>query len=96
MQTGDLDNDGLGEAIFYRGRYLDDPNGGLYIYEATGVDNQFADPVFFPWSAINEAFNWNGVGKMGDNRVEQFIVDDVDLDGIDEIIVPINGPSWIV
>ncbi len=96
VQTGDLDNDGLEEVIFFRGRYTDDPNGGLYVYEATGVDNEFADPVFFSWNAIGEAFNWNGVGKMGDNRVEQFVVDDVDQDGIDEIIVPINGASWIV
>ena len=35
VATGDLDGDGKGEVIFLKGRYTDDPQSGLWVYEAS-------------------------------------------------------------
>ena len=44
VATGDLDGDGKGEVIFLKGRYTDDPQSGLWVYEADGTDNGFSEP----------------------------------------------------
>ncbi|BFN36487.1 T9SS type A sorting domain-containing protein [Fidelibacter multiformis] len=95
VQVADLDGDGLKEVIFFRGYYTDDPNGGLYIYEADGTDNGFKDPVHYTLNGLGQIFNFNGVGAMGATRVEYFLVDDVDGDDTEELLVPFNGPSMV-
>lgn len=95
VQTGDLDGDGLGEVIFFRGRYYTDSKAGLYIYEATGGDNEFKEPVFFSINDLGARFDFNGEGKLTELRSEYFVVNDVDGDDTEEIIFASNGPSWV-
>lgn len=95
VQTGDLDGDGLGEVIFFRGRYASDPNAGLYVYEADGTDNGFKAKEFWSINDLGAIFNFNGKGILATVKVESFVVDDVDGDGTEEIIFASNGSSWI-
>lgn len=96
VQTGDLDGDGLGEVIFFRGRYRADEKAGLYIYEADGSDNGFQEPVFFSIDDLAARFLFNGEANIQTIRSEHFVVDDVDGDDIEEIIFASNGDSWIL
>ena len=96
VQTGDIDGDGLGEVIFFRGRYPDVEGAGLYVYEIES-NNTFKEPKFYSIEALSQLFNFNEVGTTISNGiVEHFVVRDVDQDGFDEIIVAWNGPSYII
>ena len=95
VQTGDLDGDDLGEVIFFRGIYESDPNAGLYVYEADGTDNGFKAKKFWSINDLGAIFNFNGKGKLARVKVESFVVDDVDNDGVDEIIFASNGSSYL-
>ncbi len=95
VQTGDLDGDGMGEVIFFRGRYSNDAKAGLYIYEASGADNGFKDVVFFSLNDLGARFNFNGEGLLTQLRVEYFVINDVDNDGTEELIFASNGPSYV-
>ncbi len=92
VQVGDVDNDGALEVIYFSGRDASDPNAGLYIVECTG-DNTFAEPVFFGINSLG--FVFNGMTNLTSLLVENFIVDDVDQDGWDEIIFASNRSSFI-
>lgn len=95
VQTGDIDGDGLGEVIFFRGRYPGVTGAGLYIYEISG-NNTFKEPKFYSIEALSQLFNFNGEGKtLASLLVEHFVVRDVDLDGHDEIIFASNGNSYV-
>ncbi len=96
VQTGDLDGDGLKEVIFFRGRYYNDEKAGLYIYESDGTDNGFKDPVFFSIVDLGSRFNFNGETNLTQVLVEYFVVDDVDQDGVEELIFASNGPTWVL
>jgi len=94
-QTGDLDGDGLGEVIFFRGIYASDPNAGLYVYEADGSDNGFKAKAFWSINDLGAIFNFNGKGKLATIKVEYFVVNDVDGDGTEELIFASNGGSYL-
>jgi hypothetical protein len=86
IQTGDLDGDGLGEVIFFAGRYNNsDSLAGLYVYEWDGVtDNGYSTK----WHRnLNSALT----DSIGEARVEYFSVNDIDGDGTQEIIWANNG-----
>ena len=86
VQTADLDEDGLGEIVFFRGRYADDPNRGLYIYEWTGLDNEYS-------LAYHNTLTTLSNDVISELVIEYFVINDVDDDGTDEIIFATNGPS---
>lgn len=86
-QTADFDNDGMGEIVFFRGRYNDDEKSGLYVYEYNGTDNGY-DLAFF------NNLSLLGGDTLASVLVEYFLVDDVDGDGTEEIIFASNGTSW--
>ena len=86
VATGDLDGDGKGEVIFLKGRYTDDPQSGLWVYEADGTDNGFSDP----WHVNINAFATDSVYG---GYTENLVVEDVDGDGLDEVIFAFNGGS---
>ncbi|MCK4577577.1 MAG: VCBS repeat-containing protein, partial [Candidatus Marinimicrobia bacterium] len=92
VQVGDLDSDGIMEVIYFAGRYTSDSTAGLYIVESTG-NNTFADPVFFGYNSLG--FTFNGMANLNSVRSEHFLVDDVDGDGVDEIIFASNGSSYL-
>lgn len=92
VQVGDVDNDGALEVIYFSGRDASDPKAGLYIVECTG-DNTFADPVFFGVNSLG--FTFNGMTNLTSLLVENFIVDDVDQDGWDEIIFASNRDAFV-
>jgi len=96
VQIGDLDGDGLKEVIFFAGRetaaIVGGEETGLYIYECTG-DNTFADPVFTHANSLG--FLFNGMANLTYLRVENFLVDDVDGDGNEELVFASNGGSFI-
>jgi hypothetical protein len=96
VQTADLDGDGLGEVIFFRGRYYNDVKAGLYIYESDGTDNGFKEPVFYSVVDLGSRFNFNGETNLTQLLVEYFVVDDVDQDGVEELILASNGPTYVV
>ena len=87
VQTGDLDGDGNGEIIFFRGRYSSDPNRGLWIYEANGSDNGY-DLAYH-----NDLYTLSG-DTISQVLVEYFEVADIDGDGTQELVFASNGPSW--
>ena len=90
VQTGDLDGDGLGEVIFFSGKYLNvDSLAGLYVYEWDGVtDNGYGlEPAWF--RPLHKAYNQ----PLGPMVVEHFLVNDVDGDGHQEIIDGNNGST---
>lgn len=87
VQTGDIDGDGFGEIVFFRGRYSSDPARGLYIYEWDGTDNGYQ------FAFHSTLFTLSG-DTISELRVEYFVIDDVDQDGDEEIIFASNGPSW--
>ncbi len=94
VQTGDIDGDGLGEVIFFRGRYSSQAAAGLYVYEIES-DNTFKTPKFYSLDDLSQLFNFNGVGtNLAQTKVEHFVVKDVDGDGFDEIIYASNGGSY--
>ncbi|MCK4529917.1 MAG: T9SS type A sorting domain-containing protein [Candidatus Marinimicrobia bacterium] len=94
VQTGDIDGDGAGEVIFFRGKYPTVAEAGLYIYEIES-DNTFKEPKFFSIDDLSQLFNFNGVGTiLASLAVEHFRVTDVDGDGFDEIIFASNGGSY--
>ncbi|MBL7024186.1 MAG: VCBS repeat-containing protein [Candidatus Marinimicrobia bacterium] len=84
VQTGDMDGDGLGEIIFFRGRYSDDPNRGLYIYEWDGSDNGY-------WLAYHNTLQSLSGDLVYDMVIEHFLIADVDDDGSQELIFANNG-----
>ena len=86
VATGDLDGDGKGEVIFVKGRYTDDPQSGVWVYEADGTDNGFSAP----WHVNINAFASDSV-KWG--TTENVVVDDIDGDGRDELMFSFNGGS---
>jgi len=86
VATGDLDGDGKGEVIFIKGRYTTDPQAGIWVYEADGTDNGFSDP----WHINLNAFASDSVYG---GYTENLVVDDVDGDGLDEIVFAFNGGS---
>ena len=86
VATGDLDGDGKGEVIFLKGRYTDDPQSGLWVYEADGTDNGFSAP----WHVNINAFATDSVYG---GYTENLVVEDVDGDGLDEVIFAFNGGS---
>jgi len=92
VEICDLDGDGAKEAVYFAGRYASDPKAGLYIVECTG-DNTFAEPVFFPINSLG--FTFNGMQNLNELRVEHFIVEDVDGDGIEELVFATNGASFV-
>ena len=86
IQTGDLDGDGLGEVIFFAGRYNNsDTLAGLFVYEWDGAtDNGYTTK----WHRnLNSALT----DSIGEARVEHFTVFDIDSDGTQEIIWANNG-----
>jgi hypothetical protein len=88
-QTGDLDGDGAGEIIFFRGGYLRDLTRGLYVYEFNGSDNGF-DLVYHNMLATisGDSISWIRI-------IEYFVVEDIDNDGIQELVFPLNGINSI-
>ena len=86
VATGDLDGDGKGEVIFIKGRYTTDPQAGIWVYEADGTDNGFSDP----WHININAFASDSVYG---GYTENLVVEDVDGDGLDEIVFAFNGGS---
>jgi len=86
VQTGDMDGDGLGEIIFFRGKFADDPNRGLYIYEWDGTDNGYALAYHNPLTSLSGDL----VSEM---VIEHFLIRDVDDDNQDELIFASNGLS---
>ena len=86
VATGDLDGDGKGEVIFLKGRYTDDPQSGLWVYEADGTDNGFSEPWHVNINAFASDRVYGGV-------TENLVVEDVDGDGLDEVIFAFNGGS---
>jgi hypothetical protein len=90
VQTGDLDGDGLGEIVFFRG-YAPDPatkpDDGLRIYEYNGSDNGY-DLVY------SNNLQYLGTDSISTFRPEYFVIDDVDGDGKQELIVASNGTSF--
>ena len=86
VATGDLDGDGKGEVIFLKGRYTDDPQSGLWVYEADGTDNGFSEPWHVNINAFASDSVYGGV-------TENLVVEDVDGDGLDEVIFAFNGGS---
>ena len=86
VATGDLDGDGKGEVIFLKGRYTDDSQSGLWVYEADGTDNGFSEP----WHVNINAFASDSVYG---GYTENLVVEDVDGDGLDEVIFAFNGGS---
>jgi hypothetical protein len=94
VQTGDIDGDGAGEVIFFRGYYSATAEAGLYVYEIDG-DNTFKPVKFYDLADLSALYNFNGVGStIASGRVEHFVVRDVDDDGFDEIIYASNGGSY--
>lgn len=87
VATGDLDGDGKGEVIFFKGRYSkSDPVSGLWVYESDGTDNGFSEP----WHVnLHAAF----ADSLNYGTIENVIVDDIDGDGRDEVIWGYNGGS---
>ncbi|MBN2781602.1 MAG: T9SS type A sorting domain-containing protein [Candidatus Marinimicrobia bacterium] len=95
VQTGDVDGDGEGEVIFFRGRYPGVAGAGLYIYEIES-NNTFKTPKFYSIEDLSALFNFNGAGTvLASLLVEHFVVDDVDQDGYSEIIFASNGSSYM-
>lgn len=95
VQTGDIDGDGAGEVIFFRGRYPGVAGAGLYVYEIES-DNTFKEPKFFSIEDLSQLFNFNGKGTtLASMLVEHFVVRDVDQDGYSEIVFASNGSSYI-
>ncbi|MCF7833643.1 MAG: T9SS type A sorting domain-containing protein [Candidatus Marinimicrobia bacterium] len=95
VQTGDIDGDGEGEVIFFRGRYSTVAEAGLYIYEIAG-DNTFKPLKFYSIDDLSQLYNFNGEGTtIAFGTVEHFVVRDVDKDGYDEIIYAMNGATYV-
>jgi hypothetical protein len=95
VQTGDIDGDGAGEVIFFRGRYSSVAQAGLYVYEIES-DNTFKEAKFYSFADLSALYNFNEKGTViANGRVEHFVVRDVDGDGFDEIIYTNNGPSYV-
>lgn len=95
VQTGDIDGDGAGEVIFFRGRYSSVAQAGLYVYEIDS-DNTFKPVQFFSFEDLSQIYNFNSDGNtIASGRVEHFVVRDVDDDGFDEIIYTNNGGSYV-
>jgi hypothetical protein len=96
VKTGDLDGDGLGEVIFFAGVvHRTDTTAGLHIYEWDGVtDNGYGiasttgpQPTWV--RNLHAVFN----DSLGYSYTENFIVEDVDGDGQQEIAFTYNG-DW--
>ncbi len=96
VKTGDLDGDGLGEVIFFAGAvHRTDTTAGLHVYEWDGVnDNGYGiasttgpQPTWV--RNLHAVFN----DSLGYSYTENFIVQDVDGDGQQEIAFAYNG-DW--
>ena len=96
VKTGDLDGDGLGEVIFFAGaHHRTDTTAGLHVYEWDGVtDNGYGiasttgpQPTWV--RNLHAVFN----DTLGYSYTENFIVEDVDGDGQEEIAFAYNG-DW--
>ena len=86
VQTADMDEDGFGEVIFFRGRYSDDPNRGLYIYEWDGTDDGYV-------LAFHNTLTSLSGDLVSEMTIEHFLIEDVDADGQLELVFANNGPS---
>ncbi|NQT61316.1 MAG: VCBS repeat-containing protein [Candidatus Marinimicrobia bacterium] len=86
VQTGDLDGDGYGEIVFFRGKYSDDPNRGLYIYEWDGTNDGYELAYHNPLLSLSGDL-------VSDMVIEHFLLEDVDDDGTTELIFANNGLS---
>ncbi|MEX0748064.1 MAG: VCBS repeat-containing protein, partial [Rhodothermales bacterium] len=86
IAAGDLDNDGMGEILFFGGRSYSANTGlqiGLYAFEFNGTD--FGDA---PAS----------IYEFGDHlpdrwQMESIIIQDIDNDGVDELMFGNNGSA---
>jgi len=88
IKTGDLDNDGNPEIIFFLGQTLgpDNPEAGLQVYEWDGTDDGYgAEPTFRAdfYSVLNDS--------LSQLSVENFSVGDIDQDGKQELLIANNG-----
>jgi hypothetical protein len=89
VETGDMDNDGIGEIIcaITDGTWSDEYEGGIHIYEWDGTtDNGYGtEPVtiYHPSPEDSSYF-----------RAEGFAIGDVDYDDQNELVLPYNtGPT---
>ncbi|MCA9734742.1 VCBS repeat-containing protein [candidate division KSB1 bacterium] len=87
VQTGDLDGNGLGEIVIAISEQVNSAfqEGGIHVYEWDGVtDNGYGSMPIYK-SRID--------ANLTQRRIETFVIDDIDLDGKQELVLPNNGPS---
>jgi hypothetical protein len=96
VKTGDLDGDGLGEVIFFAGAvHRTDSTAGLHVYEWDGVTDNGYGTVTSAGLGPTWVRNLHAVfnDTLGYSYTENFIVEDVDGDGQQEIAFTYNG-DW--
>ena len=92
---GDMDGDGNGEIYFFGGAGYADGSPypyGLYVFEFTGTDNDYGTEPATVYEMPNAPNRW---------RQEQIVVQDVDNDGVQEMMFGNNGNNagdnwWII
>lgn len=89
VATGDLDADGLGEIIVSVSSYnAIAESAGIYIYEWDGTtDNGYGTEP----TAVRYITETDSVDRF---RVEMMVVDDIDNDGVQEIVIASNGLTF--
>lgn len=92
---GDLDGDGNFEIVYVAGNGYSggDPNYtlGAYVWEHDGIPG--SDNYGMVPATVVDFYGADGLSVPGTARAEVLYIEDVDNDGLDELLIPANGPN---